>query len=44
MQGREQTIAKTSGGVTVEAAKVTTADIGADNGVNHFIDTVLMPK
>ena len=43
VQGSEVTIA-TAGGVTVDAAKVTTADIAADNGVIHVIDTVLMPK
>ena len=44
VQGSELTIAKTNGGVTVDAAKVTAADIVADNGVIHVIDTVLMPK
>jgi len=44
VQGSELTIAKTNGGVTVDAAKVTAADIIADNGVIHVIDTVLMPK
>ncbi len=43
VQGSEVTIA-TAGGVTVDGAKVTTADIVADNGVIHVIDTVLMPK
>ena len=43
VQGSDVTIA-TAGGVTVDAAKVTTADIVADNGVIHVIDTVLMPK
>ena len=43
VQGSDLTIA-TAGGVTVDAAKVTTADIAADNGVIHVIDTVLMPK
>ena len=43
VQGSELTIA-TAAGVTVDAAKVTTADIAADNGVIHVIDTVLMPK
>ncbi len=42
VQGSDLTIA-TAGGVTVDAAKVTTADIAADNGVIHIIDTVLMP-
>ena len=31
-------------GVTVNGAKVVTADIGCSNGVIHVIDTVLMPK
>ena len=44
VQDREQTIAKTSGGVTVDAAKVTTADIVADNRAIHFIDTMSMLK
>ena len=33
----------TMGGVTVNGAKVVTADVAADNGVIHVIDTVLMP-
>ena len=43
VQGSELTLA-TTGGVTVDAAKVTTADVPADNGVIHVIDTVLIPK
>ena len=43
VQGSEVTIA-TTGGVTVNNAKVTKTDIAADNGVIHVIDTVLMPK
>jgi uncharacterized surface protein with fasciclin (FAS1) repeats len=31
-------------GVTVNGAKVTSADIACTNGVIHVIDTVLMPK
>jgi uncharacterized surface protein with fasciclin (FAS1) repeats len=31
-------------GVMVEGATVTKADIAADNGVIHVIDTVIMPK
>jgi len=31
-------------GVTVNGAKVTSADIGCTNGVIHVIDTVIMPK
>lgn len=29
--------------LTIEGAAVTTADIGADNGIVHVIDTVLLP-
>lgn len=43
VQGSELTLA-TTGGVTVDGAKVTTADVIADNGVIHVIDTVLIPK
>ena len=43
VQGSEVTIA-TTGGVTVDKAKVIKTDIAADNGVIHVIDTVLMPK
>ena len=31
-------------GVTVDSAKVVTADIACTNGVIHVIDTVLLPK
>ncbi len=34
----------TTGGVTVNNAKVVSADVVASNGVIHVIDTVLMPK
>jgi uncharacterized surface protein with fasciclin (FAS1) repeats len=43
LQGGELTLS-TTGGVTVDGAKVIKADIVADNGVIHVIDTVLMPK
>jgi uncharacterized surface protein with fasciclin (FAS1) repeats len=43
VQGSELTIG-TSGGVTVDAAKVVATDIVADNGVIHVIDSVVMPK
>ncbi len=43
VQGSNLTLA-TAGGVTVNGAKVTTADIVADNGVIHVIDTVVLPK
>jgi uncharacterized surface protein with fasciclin (FAS1) repeats len=41
-QGYELTVG-TTGGVTVNAAKVTAVDIVADNGVIHVIDTVIIP-
>ena len=43
VQGSDITLA-TMGGVTVNNAKVVSADVGASNGVIHAIDTVLMPK
>lgn len=43
VQGSDVTIS-TMGGATVNNAKVVTADVAADNGVIHAIDTVLMPK
>mgnify|MGYP001805998551 CR=1 FL=1 len=43
VQGSELTIG-TTGGVTVDAAKVTKTDIVADNGVIHVIDSVVLPK
>jgi uncharacterized surface protein with fasciclin (FAS1) repeats len=43
VQGSDITLA-TTGGVTVNGAKVVAADVAADNGVIHAIDTVIMPK
>lgn len=43
VEGSELTLA-TSGGVTVDGAKVVAADVKASNGVIHAIDAVLMPK
>ena len=43
VQGSELTLG-TTGGVTVDNAKVVAADIVADNGVIHVIDTVVIPK
>ena len=43
VQGGNVTLA-TRGGVMVNNAKVVSADVAADNGVIHVIDTVLMPK
>jgi len=44
VEGRNISIDATKGGVTVNSAKVTSADVAADNGVIHVIDTVLIPK
>ena len=43
VQGGEITIG-TTGGVTVDAAKVVKTDIVASNGVIHVIDSVVLPK
>jgi uncharacterized surface protein with fasciclin (FAS1) repeats len=43
VQGSELALG-TTGGVTVDAAKVIQADIVADNGVIHVIDSVVLPK
>jgi len=43
VQGSDLTLG-TMGGVTVDGAKVTAADIVADNGVIHVIDSVVLPK
>jgi uncharacterized surface protein with fasciclin (FAS1) repeats len=43
VQGGELTLG-TTGGVTVNGAHVVQADIVADNGVIHAIDSVLLPK
>ena len=43
VQGSELTLG-TTGGVTVDGAKVVTADIVADNGVIHVIDSGVLPK
>jgi uncharacterized surface protein with fasciclin (FAS1) repeats len=43
VQGSELTLG-TSGGVTVDNAKVVKADIAASNGVIHVIDSVVLPK
>jgi uncharacterized surface protein with fasciclin (FAS1) repeats len=37
-------VTKTADGVTVDGAKVVTADVAADNGVIHVIDAVILPK
>lgn len=43
VQGSELTVS-TAGGVMVDGAKVIAADIVADNGVIHVIDSVVLPK
>lgn len=43
VQGSELTVA-TSGGVTVNNAKVVQADVVASNGVIHVIDSVVLPR
>jgi uncharacterized surface protein with fasciclin (FAS1) repeats len=37
-------ITKGAGGVTIDNAKVVSADIMADNGIIHVIDTVMLPS
>ena len=43
VQGSELTLAARGGGVMVDNAQVVKADIVADNGVIHVIDSVLLP-
>ena len=43
VQGSELTLG-TTGGVTVDGAKVVSADVAASNGVIHVIDSVVLPK
>merc|ERR1712151_131119 len=44
LEGQNLLVQKHSNGVTINhKAKVTTADVGATNGVVHIIDTVLIP-
>jgi uncharacterized surface protein with fasciclin (FAS1) repeats len=43
VQGGNLTVA-TTGGVTVDGARVIATDIAASNGVIHVIDRVVMPK
>jgi uncharacterized surface protein with fasciclin (FAS1) repeats len=44
VEGEMIEIDATSKGVMVDNAKVVSADVVADNGVIHVIDTVLMPN
>lgn len=43
LQGKNATIIAAAGGVTVNGAKVVTADVPASNGVIHVIDAVILP-
>lgn len=43
VEGQDLTIAASAGGVKVNDANVTTADIACSNGVIHVIDGVLLP-
>jgi uncharacterized surface protein with fasciclin (FAS1) repeats len=43
VQGSEITVSMMDGKVMINNATVTTADIMADNGVVHVIDTVILP-
>jgi len=44
VEGSMVDIDATGSGVMVQYAKVVKADIAADNGVIHVVDTVIMPK
>jgi len=44
VEGSMVDIDATGGSVMVQYAKVVKADIAADNGVIHVVDTVIMPK
>ena len=43
-QGSEAKIVANDTGVMIDGAKVVSADVAADNGVIHVIDSVIMPK
>lgn len=43
VEGTDVKIDASNGGVKVNNATVATADVAADNGVIHIIDTVLLP-
>lgn len=43
VNGKPITISATGGGVMVNDAKVTAADVQAANGVIHVIDSVILP-
>jgi uncharacterized surface protein with fasciclin (FAS1) repeats len=43
LQGAKLKVVASASGVTVDSANVVKADIGADNGVIHVIDAVVLP-
>ena len=43
LQGQPATIVAAASGVTVNGARVVTADVAASNGVIHVIDAVILP-
>ena len=43
LQGATIAVKAAGGGVTVNGAKVVSADVGASNGVIHVIDAVILP-
>jgi uncharacterized surface protein with fasciclin (FAS1) repeats len=44
VEGQTVAIKAANGGVMINNARVTKADIETDNGVIHVIDTVILPK
>ena len=44
VQGQPVSVDASAGGVSVNEATVVAADVEADNGVIHVIDTVIMPQ
>ena len=44
VNGQQVSIKLSYGKVSVDGANVTTADVEADNGVIHIIDSVILPK
>ncbi len=44
IEGGMLTVDATMGGVSVNNAKIVSADVGADNGVIHVVDSVMLPK
>lgn len=44
LNGTQLKVVKTADGVTVNGAKVITADVAASNGVIHVLDSVVLPE